>query len=132
MGDQFDSLINVTISYLDNPDTPFKDFLMGKMKRIRVRIEELPVDEQLVGTTSNDKQFKRGFQEWLNARWKRRRAGAVAGGRCGGSDRSAGSKAKTPRPARAADPLNTAMPWRQQPRKPVPPPPVRETWKRPL
>ena len=25
---------------------------MGKMKRIRVRIEELPVDEQLVGTTS--------------------------------------------------------------------------------
>ena len=70
MGDQFDSLINVTISYPDNPDTPFKDFLMGKMKRIRVRIEELPVDEQLVGDYFNDKQFKRGFQEWLNARWK--------------------------------------------------------------
>ena len=52
MGDQFDSLINVTISYPDNPDTPSRDFLMGKMKRIRVRIEELPVDEQLVGITS--------------------------------------------------------------------------------
>jgi hypothetical protein len=55
----------------DNPDNPFKDFLMGKMKRIRVRIEELPVDEQLVGDYFNDKQFKRGFQEWLNARWKK-------------------------------------------------------------
>ena len=70
MGDQFDSLINVTISYPDNPETPFKDFLMGRMKRIRVRIEELPVDEQLVGDYFNDKQFKRGFQEWLNLRWQ--------------------------------------------------------------
>ena len=50
MGDQFDSLINVTISYPDNPET-LQDFLMGRMKRIRVRIE-LPVDEQLVGITS--------------------------------------------------------------------------------
>ena len=29
MGDQFDSLINVTISYPDNPETPSRDFLMG-------------------------------------------------------------------------------------------------------
>ena len=70
MGEQFDSLINVTIRYPDNPDTPFKDFLMGRMKRIQVRIEELPVDEALVGDYFNDKQFKRGFQEWLNQRWR--------------------------------------------------------------
>ncbi|MGY3902606.1 acyltransferase [Aeromonas lusitana] len=70
MGEQFDSLINVTISYPDNSETPFKDFLMGRMKRIRVRIEELPVDEQLVGDYFNDKQFKRGFQQWLNQRWQ--------------------------------------------------------------
>ena len=31
---------------------------------------EQQVDEQLVGDYFNDKQFKRGFQEWLNARWK--------------------------------------------------------------
>lgn len=70
MGEQFDSLINVTISYPDNAETPFKDFLMGRMKRIRVRIEELPVDEPLVGDYFNDKQFKRGFQQWLNQRWQ--------------------------------------------------------------
>ena len=61
MGEQFDSLINVTISYPDNAEAPFRDFLMGRMKRIRVRIEELPVDEALVGDYFNDKQFKRGF-----------------------------------------------------------------------
>lgn len=105
MGDQFDSLINVTISYPDNPDTPFKDFLMGKMKRIRVRIEELPVDEQLVGDYFNDKQFKRGFQEWLNARWKEKT-------RCWRSGRRPMQRLRpirrqprrAPRPARAADP----------------------------
>ncbi|QJT32485.1 acyltransferase [Aeromonas media] len=70
MGEQFDSLINVTISYPDNAEAPFKDFLMGRMKRIRVRIEELPVDGQLVGDYFNDKQFKRGFQAWLNQRWQ--------------------------------------------------------------
>lgn len=43
---------------------------MGRMKRIRVRIEELPVDEALVGDYFNDKQFKRGFQGWLNQRWQ--------------------------------------------------------------
>ena len=70
MGEQFDSLINVTIRYPDNSETPFKDFLMGRMKRIQVRIEELPVDEALVGDYFNDKQFKRGFQAWLNQRWQ--------------------------------------------------------------
>ena len=70
MGEHFDSLINVTIRYPDNSETPFKDFLMGRMKRIQVRIEELPVDEALVGDYFNDKQFKRGFQAWLNQRWQ--------------------------------------------------------------
>ncbi|MEH8263628.1 acyltransferase [Aeromonas veronii] len=70
MGEQFDSLINVTIRYPDNAETPFKDFLMGRVKRIQVRIEELPVNEQLIGDYFNDKQFKRGFQEWLNQRWQ--------------------------------------------------------------
>ncbi|PJG58101.1 acyltransferase [Aeromonas cavernicola] len=70
MGDQFDSLINVTIRYPDNQQTPFKDFLMGRMKRIQVRIEALPVADALVGDYFNDKQFKRGFQGWLNQRWQ--------------------------------------------------------------
>lgn len=28
------------------------------------------MDEALVGDYFNDKQFKRGFQEWLNQRWQ--------------------------------------------------------------
>ncbi|MGL5036884.1 MAG: acyltransferase, partial [Aeromonas sp.] len=50
--------------------TPFKDLLMGRMKRILVRIEELPVDEALIGDYFNDPQFKRDFQTWLTQRWQ--------------------------------------------------------------
>lgn len=69
MGDQFDKLINVTLSYPDNQEAPFRDFLMGRMTRIRVHIEELPVEGAMVGDYFNDKPFKRGFQQWLNALW---------------------------------------------------------------
>ncbi|MGL5039210.1 MAG: acyltransferase [Aeromonas sp.] len=70
MGEQFDSLLNVTLCYPDNAQTPFKDLLMGRMKRILVRIEELPVDEALIGDYFNDPQFKRDFQTWLTQRWQ--------------------------------------------------------------
>ncbi len=40
------------------------------MKRIRVRIEEVPITSQLRGDYINDKQFKRQFQLWLNGLWQ--------------------------------------------------------------
>ena len=43
---------------------------MGRMKRSRGRVEDMAVDGQLVGDYFNDKQFKRGFQAWLNQRWQ--------------------------------------------------------------
>ncbi|MFR9718866.1 acyltransferase [Aeromonas diversa] len=74
MGEQFDKMINVTLSYPDNRETPFKDFMMGRMTRIRVHIEELPIEGAMVGDYFNDKQFKRGFQQWLNALWAEKEA----------------------------------------------------------
>jgi hypothetical protein len=43
--------------------------LSGKLTRIVVRIELVPVDDGLHGDYVNDKNFKRLFQRWLNTLW---------------------------------------------------------------
>lgn len=70
MGEQFDHIIDVTLAYPDNVDTPFKDMLMGKMKRIEVRIRLIPMTEEVKGDYFNDKPYKRQFQQWLGDIWR--------------------------------------------------------------
>ncbi|EOD78156.1 1-acyl-sn-glycerol-3-phosphate acyltransferase [Grimontia indica] len=70
MGDQFDAIINVTVAYPDNRHLPFKDLLSGKMEKIVVRIDTLPVDDNVKGDYFNDKAFKRRFHQWLNDVWE--------------------------------------------------------------
>lgn len=70
MGEQFDAIINVTVAYPDNQHLPFRDLLDGKMKRIVVRIDPLPVDDNVKGDYFNDKAFKRRFHQWLNGIWQ--------------------------------------------------------------
>ncbi|WCE29722.1 acyltransferase [Vibrio sp. SCSIO 43137] len=72
MGEQFDSIIDVTLAYPDNRELPFKDMLMGRMKRVVVRIKVLPVDEQVSGDYFNDKPYKRAFQGWLTDVWQQK------------------------------------------------------------
>ncbi len=70
LGQQFDKVLNVTLLYPDNHEHPFMDMLCGRLKRIIVRIECLPIDETLHGDYFNDKLFKRKFQLWLNTLWQ--------------------------------------------------------------
>jgi len=70
MGDQFDSIIDVTLAYPENTQKPFKDALMGRMTKIVVRTKVLPVDEQVRGDYFNDKPYKRQFQQWLGDVWQ--------------------------------------------------------------
>ncbi|NLS14350.1 acyltransferase [Vibrio sp. SM6] len=72
MGDQFDSILNVTIAYPDNRARPFYDLLRGKMARIVVQVEVLPVNESVRGDYFHDKRFKRQFQLWLAEVWQRK------------------------------------------------------------
>lgn len=74
LGKQFDKLLNVTLSYPENNEKPFYDMLSGKLTRIVVRINLLPIDETLHGDYVNDKNFKRGFQRWLNNLWSEKDA----------------------------------------------------------
>ena len=70
LGSQFDKLLNVTLCYPENNTKPFYDMLSGRLTRIVVRINLVPVGEELHGDYVNDKNFKRGFQRWLNGLWE--------------------------------------------------------------
>lgn len=72
LGSQFDKLLNVTLCYPDNHTRPFYDMLSGRLTRIVVRINLVPIGEELHGDYVNDKNFKRSFQRWLNGLWKRK------------------------------------------------------------
>ena len=70
LGSQFDKLLNVTLCYPENNTRPFYDMLSGRLTRIVVRINLVPIGEELHGDYVNDKNFKRGFQRWLNGLWE--------------------------------------------------------------
>ena len=70
LGSQFDKLLNVTLCYPDNHTRPFYDMLSGRLTRIVVRINLVPIGEELHGDYVNDKNFKRRVQRWLNGLWE--------------------------------------------------------------
>lgn len=70
LGSQFDKLLDVTLCYPENNDSPFFDMLSGKLTRIVVRVNLLPVTQELRGDYVSDKNFKRRFQQWLNTLWE--------------------------------------------------------------
>ncbi|MEJ8834987.1 acyltransferase [Ramlibacter sp. AN1133] len=74
MGDKFDALIDVTIAY--SPGIPgFWDFACGRVKRVAVHIEELPVPTEFIGLDyAGNSQGRKRFGRWLNALWEKKDA----------------------------------------------------------
>ena len=69
MGDQFDCLLNVTIVYPEGVPS-FVDFLMGRMHKVKVRIEELEIPAHFPsGDYTNDPDFRQEFQDWVHQLW---------------------------------------------------------------
>ncbi len=69
MGEQLTSVLNVTIAYPDGP-WKFWDFLCGKVREIKVHVEELPVTKDLIGNYIEDHHYRERFQKWLNDLWE--------------------------------------------------------------
>jgi len=69
MGEQLSSVLNVTIAYPGGP-WKFWDFLCGKVREIRVHVEELPVTRDLIGNYVEDHHYRERFQRWLNELWE--------------------------------------------------------------
>lgn len=70
MGEQFNAILDITLIYPDNPDNIALDMLMGKLKRVIIQVEVIPLSQQVIGDYFNDEQFRAGFQQWLNQRWQ--------------------------------------------------------------
>ncbi|MBF0260134.1 MAG: acyltransferase, partial [Desulfamplus sp.] len=69
MGNCIHKIINVTIVYPDGADT-FWGFISGRVRRVVVDIEVLPITDDLQGDYFNDPEFRDRFCNWINTLWK--------------------------------------------------------------
>lgn len=69
MGEQLHSIVNVTIFYPDGRPT-FWDLLCGNIRKIDIRVEQLPVPRQFLGRSyDQDEAYRAEFQQWVNQLW---------------------------------------------------------------
>ena len=68
MGDKLCNILNVTIVYPEGVKN-FWDYLCGKVGEVRVHVEQMPVNKELIGDYFNDPNFQKGFQKWVNDLW---------------------------------------------------------------
>lgn len=74
MGQQFHSLIDVTIVYPDGVPT-FWQFLCGRTPRVVMRVRQLPIPAEFcAGDYSHDAEFRGVFNRWLAQLWKEKDA----------------------------------------------------------
>lgn len=69
MGDQLDSLLDMTIDYPDGVPKLWH-FLLNRVPRIRVHVQQRAIPRKLTeGDYQSDPQFRRQFQNWINDLW---------------------------------------------------------------
>jgi hypothetical protein len=66
---QLSGIINVTLNY-EPRNLSFKDLLQGKIKKIVLHYEILPISTDLIGDPYGDRVFRKHFQQWLNSVWQ--------------------------------------------------------------
>jgi len=73
MGDQLSFILDITIFYPAGAPG-FWDFLCGRVKRVEVHVKRYPITPALLGDYSQDEQYRKRFQNWLNDRWREKDA----------------------------------------------------------
>jgi len=71
MGDQINRILDVTIIYPRGARS-FWRFLCGDVDEVVVKVESLPVSEELIGDYYEDDQFRERFNTWINSLWDRK------------------------------------------------------------
>lgn len=76
MGDYLTSILDITIVYPgNNPPHKFWDLLRGKVPNITVRVNTLPIPQDITKKNySEDATFRENFQRWVNEIWQRKDA----------------------------------------------------------
>ncbi len=76
MGPLFDAVLDVTLIYPDNPRHVLVAMLLGRLKRVVIHVDTLPVqgpiNSQIIGDYFQDEEFRQQFQLWLNQRWQQK------------------------------------------------------------
>lgn len=68
MGEQLHRILDVTIVY-PNGAASLWDFVCGRIDKVTVHVNQIPVTPQMIGDYVQDRAFRRQFQSWLNALW---------------------------------------------------------------
>ncbi len=69
LNSQLSGIINVTLHYTPANLTLW-DFLSGKIQKIYLHYELLPITEEMIGDPYQDRQFRKSFQQYLNNLWE--------------------------------------------------------------
>ncbi|MDN4502359.1 acyltransferase [Alteromonadaceae bacterium BrNp21-10] len=72
MGEQFSNVIDFTIVFPLNQHNVMYAMLCGRLHKIVLRAQILPVEDSLTGDYFNDESYKAQFQQWLNNRWQQK------------------------------------------------------------
>lgn len=88
MGEKFQAILDVTIVYPDGAPS-FWQFLQGRMQRVIVRVQKLPVPAHLLHIDyAGDPAAREAFAQWVQQLWRDKDATIerlLAGARAGGS-----------------------------------------------
>jgi len=68
MGEQLHCILDVTIKYPER-DLDFWNFLCGRVHRVSMHIEKLPMRKELIGDYDSDMNYQKFFCGWLNDLW---------------------------------------------------------------
>jgi 1-acyl-sn-glycerol-3-phosphate acyltransferase len=70
MGEQLDTVLDVTLVYPEQSIPGFWDLLCGKVGKVIVDIRALPIEKALIeGDYENDPRFREYVQGWVNRLW---------------------------------------------------------------
>ncbi|MNY25541.1 putative acyltransferase YihG [compost metagenome] len=70
MGEQLQSLVNVTIHYPDGRPR-FRDLLCGRLRQVAVCFEEQAIPQEFLGRSyDQDQAHRQRFQQWVNRLWE--------------------------------------------------------------
>ncbi|WP_372871127.1 acyltransferase [Shewanella sp.] len=72
MGEQFSHLLNVTVVYPDAPKDILSGVMQGKVSKIVIRIEALPVPHVDNKQYFKNAEYRAQFQRWLNEIWQQK------------------------------------------------------------
>jgi len=71
MGEHVKNLVDVTITYPEGVRN-YWEFMCGKVTHIKVRVQNRPITQDLLGDYANDPMFRENFRKWVNGLWEKK------------------------------------------------------------